>query len=771
MRHNQVQLIKSEIATFADDVDEVLFGDNGVIMFNRLGNAITLQLIPDSRDGIKIKYNNAEYTYEHFLAKELAHLDHFANKIKQRDDSDEELFYVDPEAVLITNYEKCTDKAIAILKKQCDEQSWDGTKVAFVTADAGHGKTFLLRQFQRLTANAYLQGTSEYIFWHIDLHGRDLVRLNEAIMYELGELRITGLYYNSIITLIKNGLIILGIDGFDELSAEKGGDAALGSLTNLVFELEGDGKLVAASRRTFFNTQDYIMRTGIMNQKVGTACEFEEIRLQNWGKEQCVDYLDIYYSEANDKYSQLKGLFKTSVSHPLLERPFLFTKIVKMASSANITPYDFASHGGEADLDSANNIIRSFVEREVDKWSLTEKDSGKPYLDFEQHMRLLADIANEMWLGQKDYISVDTISYILTILFDEWGTEAELKPKITRMVESHALLPIATTVGDRFRKFDHEEFKNYFLALSLERMLREAIQNQNYTAVKTFMKIAQFSDSVGQYLVLQLNDDEIREMVTGIINMVANDWKSTYVQPNIGTILPFFLDRINFIGLIEIGNKIAFSSVVLENKHIKNVRFRDCSFINISFKNTHLENVEFISCVFTDIRIDKDSRNLFENVVIKDKCSVNQVTVIESEDETYSEYSPQNIEYILSKYGIFRCEKSMPQNENKESRASYAFRKLVKQFLNKYNQTTYQYEKTIKDHPASYSRKPEEMLNDVIPMLIRYQIIEEVTNRKTQQADTRAWKLSKYSVPDIYKAEEEPESELKKFWEEVYERG
>ena len=762
--------MKSEIATFADDVDEVLYGNNGEIMFNRLGNPITLQFVSDNAEGLKIKYKSSEYTYKNFLAKELAHLDQFASKIKQHDDADEEVYYVDPDAILITNYNKCEDKAIDILKKQCDEPSWDGTKVAFVTADAGHGKTFLLRQFQRKTAKAYLNGESEYLFWHIDLHGRDLVRLNEAIMYELGELRISGLYYNSILTLIKNGLIILGIDGFDELSAEKGGDAALGSLTNLVFELDGDGKLVAASRRTFFNTQDYILRTGIMNQKAGAACEFDEIRLQNWGEKECVKYLDIYYQDPEEKYTKLKSLFKTSVSHPLLERPFLFTKIVKMANEAGISPYEFASHGGETDLDSTNNIIKSFVEREVDKWSLTEKDSGKPYLSFIQHIRLLSDIANEMWLGQKDYISIDTISYILAILFDEWGTEADLKPKITRMAESHALLPIATA-GDRFRKFDHEEFKNFFLALSLERMLKEALGNGNYTAVKTFMKIAQFSDSVGQYLVMQLTEEEIKDMVSGLINMVANDWRSTYVQPNLGTILPFFLDRIDNSNIIEISNKIAFSSVVMENKYIKNIRFKECSFINISFKNTHFENVEFNSCSFTDIKISKLSNNIFDKVIIKDNCIVNQVTIIDSDEEAYSEYSPQNIDYVLAKHGIVRGEMINGETTSKSSHAGYAFRKLVKQFLNKYNQATYQYEKSIKEHPASYSRKPDEMLNEVIPMLLAYNIIEEVSNRNTQHADTKAWKLSKYSVPEVYKAEEDPTSELYSFWESVYQRG
>ena len=58
MRHNQIQIYKQEIATFADDVDEVLYGNNGEIMFNRLGNAISLQFVTDNAEGLKSKYKS-----------------------------------------------------------------------------------------------------------------------------------------------------------------------------------------------------------------------------------------------------------------------------------------------------------------------------------------------------------------------------------------------------------------------------------------------------------------------------------------------------------------------------------------------------------------------------------------------------------------------------------------------------------------------------------------------------------------------------------------
>lgn len=764
MKYSIVTQIRSEISTFADDVDDIVYENDGSITFEKLGNIFSLQLF--EREGqIAIRFEGNEYSYKSFLAKELAHLDHFAKKILQNDNGYESQFYVDPDAILVKTDTQIHGKAKDVLQNECDRPAWLGARVVFVTADAGHGKSFLLRQFQREQAKKYLEGKTDYIFWHIDLHGRELVRLNEAIMYELGDLRITGLYYNSIITLIKNGLIILGIDGFDELAAEKGGDVALGSLTNLVSELSGDGILIAASRRTFFDTQDYIQRAGLMNQKISSDCEFNEIRLQNWGEKQCVDYLNRYYNDAQIEYNSLKSLFLSTSNHPLLERPFLFTKIVSFAYDDDKTPYEFVVHGG-SDLDSINNIIGAFVKREVNKWSTTEKDSGKPYLVFEQHIRLLSDIAHEMWIEQKDYISIDTIAFILTILFDEWGTDISLRPRITKMAESHALLPISN-VGDKYRRFDHEEFRNFFLALAFSRVIKSSINNNNFSPVYSFLKNAQLPDTVSQYLILQFNQVESMVVLDALMNICRKELKSTYAQPNVGTLVPYILDKLQPPIVLDISNRIVFSSLVFENKKIINVHFHDCNFINISLKNTIMENVQFDSCTFTDIRFNNiANNNRFNSVIIRENCTVNKITIIASEDEYYSEYSPNNINTLLSAQGILRSE-NISKKEEDPIVKNPDFRKAIKRFLNKYNTSTFQYEKNISDEQIYNARKRDLILYEVIPLLIKHNIIEEIVNSKTIQVNSKAWRLKHCNVPDIYKAEEDKTSPYFNFWQEV----
>ncbi len=130
-----------------------------------------------------------------------------------------------------------------------------------------------------------------------------------------------------------------------------------------------------------------------------------------------------------------------------------------MAYEDNITPDKFLLNG-EAYI-GINDVIDAFVGREVLKWKDRDQETGRPYLTFEQHTRLLSEVAREMWNSQKDAISTDMIQFVLTVLFDEWNIETRLRPIIIRMAESHALL-IPVPGREDQRKFDHEEFKIIF---------------------------------------------------------------------------------------------------------------------------------------------------------------------------------------------------------------------------------------------------------------------------------------------------------------------
>lgn len=761
--NNRLEEIRREIASFADDENDVLI-ERDTIVFERFGKTLSFQIF-EKDEVLYVSYNGQNMRYTSFLAKEIARLDILADKLVQT--NDDNLMYIDTSVRLYRTDCQIDTTGIKALEEECKDLLWSGTRICFVTADAGHGKTVLLHKFQQEIARKYLNGESNYLFLHIDLHGRDLVRLNEAIMYDLGELRFSGLYYASIISLMKRNLLVLGIDGFDELAAEVGGEVALGSLTSLITKMDGRGVLIAASRRTFFNTQDYLKRARILQTKIRLEGEFDEIKIKDWNKDQCIAYLLNFYSkeESTEAYKAMVNKLHSS-DHPLLARPYLFTKMVNMAYEDNITPDKFLLNG-ETYI-GINDVIDAFVKREVLKWKDRDQETGKPYLTFEQHTRLLSEVAREMWNSQKDTISTDLIQFVLTVLFDEWNIETRLRPIIIRMAESHALL-IPVSGREDQRKFDHEEFKNYFLAKSFCQIIQNTLSKDSHSQLKSFLYVAQLSNNVAQYIGQILDPGMTPLLIHQLIKICCDEWKPTFLQINVGTLIPYLLNDFVPNEILTIGPKLTFSSLIFERNKISNVIFEQCSFVNVSFCDTQLSNVRFKNCVFSDLRIDKKSNNNFEHVTFDQDSMVKVLSINEGENEIYSEYAPSQIIANLKMLGFSIEDDNINDNKELALGLNSEFKKCIKRFLNKYVKTTYQYETAIKDEPINNFGKPAMIFDEIIPLLLKYNIIEEKSNKRTSQASSKAWVLKNYTLSDIFMAEGDKQSPLYAFWKEVNE--
>lgn len=767
MNNNTYYELKAQLSSFADDEDSVFFESSGYCTLERNGDVIGFTL--KEKDGIiYVDYEGKELKYEEFLSEVLAQLKLFANKVKNKY-SKEDFNYVDPEASLFNNMTGPTSgKSLDLLHEECSKSLLNGTKMCFVTADAGHGKTMLLKRYMIEQADRFLNGKAKYIFWHIDLHGRELVRLNEAIMSELGELRIRGIYYETIITLIKNGLIVLGIDGFDELAVEVGGENALSSLNDLVSKMDGEGTLVAASRRTFFNTQDYVKRSKLIKNCVSANCEIHEIKLVNWREEQCVKYMDYYaFDNPREIYSNMLSILGCE-SHPLLERPYLFTKICQYAYDENVTPDSFLENKEGVVLNGVDQVIEQFVKREVTKWKERDKETGKPYLTFEQHIQLLSEVAKEMWDAQKEVVSLETIHFILTLLFDEWKIEEKIRPMVITMSGSHAfLLPVSS--NDKLRRFDHEEFRNYFIAKALQQIIANDCSKGNFADTVHFLKKGSLPLSVSNYIANAYDSDTARRLICGLQSIHNEEWKPTYIQSNIGNMMPFLLDKLSEeVGEIVMKN-MSFQSIVFEHKTIQNVSFSNCSFYNISLSNTILKKVVFDNCEFAGIELNPESNYSFNETIIYPNCQIKYVTIKTGDGEVSTEYAPYCIQKVLNESGITLENKVTEKEDNFFEIRNTQFRKVVHRFLNKFNNSAYQYEKNLDEDPIFNARKSSLVLNEVIPLFERFDLIEEKETGHSKQMGSRAWALKKYDVEEIKKAEEQPKSPLYEFWRIVNE--
>lgn len=768
--NTEYQKYLNEILTFADDTNDVVKDSQGNIIFNRLNQLMSIKL-KKSDKGILVEYNNALLPYRTFMAKYLANMDIMARHIIDKDPQIDEMYYVDGQASLTTDEKRIEKTALKLLDFECNRDVFIGSKICFVTANAGHGKTLLLRQYQRNQAKKYIKGESDYLFLHIDLHGHDLRKLDAVIMYELaGVLRMPGLYTNSIITLMRNGLLILGVDGFDELAVETGGEKAIGSFNNLVRDLDSQGVLVAASRRTFFNAQDYIKKRGYLDDVGDAYFCFDELKLHNWSKKECSEYMEWVYDmhseqEANEEYEQVLSFLNPKEHNPLVERPFLFVNIVDCAKKENLKVADYLREGGNTDT-GLERIINSFLRREVKKWNSNNLKDKREYLTFEQHEELLSIVAEDMWLSQREYISLDVLEFNLSVLLEEWKVLPNLHPDILKMSKSHALL-VADLHGDNFRRFDHEEFKNYFLAKSLERKILQSISSGKYSLLKRLLSVGQLPDAVALYISQVKASYNKALFIQKMLDEGRKDFKTTYFQTNIGTLIPYILDKVKINNNLVIGTKLVFSSLVFENKTLENMTFVECYFVNVSFAHTCLNNVHFKKCEFTDIRLHESDDCEFKNVTYDNETKIHRVSEYSSDNELLSsEFSPEYVDFYLYIKRIVK-EDFLVDTNKKLAHNNSDYRKAVRRFLNKYMTSSTQYEKNIKEDPIYNSRSYDLYIEDIIPLLVKYHIIREIENNNSRQLSTRAWALDTYSLQEIYEAENSRFSPLAGFWKEV----
>ena len=650
--------IYADLSAFADDPNEVIVDKDGTAIIVRGGREISFTFRSDEFGNIVVDQDKIITPYRNFIAHNIAGLGTFAERLISK-----RLpvpAFVDGMAKIESvPRDNITGHALDLLNSECVNVSPFCSKVVFITADAGHGKTAVLREYQNKQAKKFLEGRSQFIFWHVDLQGRQLLRLHEALMGDLGELRISGIWMAGIIRLLLHRMLVLAIDGFDELAAEQGRTDALGALSTIVQQMQNKGVIVAASRRTFFDTEDYVRRTGLLKLRVSSDCEFDQIHLLNWTRAEDLQYLkeiqiaDNKFVNPGQIYDEILGELQGDTTHPMLSKPFLLTHLAKGLLLYNASPSDFIK-GMKNPLEGVAEVVTAFIKREVtEKWITS--DTGEPYLSIEQHMQLLSTVAQEMWSGQTDRLGIEIIETITILLLEQWKIAEDRKRQVMAMVKMHVMLTIPSDGDEMYRSFDHPEFRNYFVAYFLSNLIHQAVEGYNISEFSSFLSIAQLPDGVAKYASAMLNRDLLFiDNIGNLMNkLIAREWKPTYLQTNIGTLLPCMIDGYHGNNIIKITGNIVFSSLVFENTKLNNIIISGSSFLNVSFTGVTWENIEFINCEFTDITLDK--RAVYKDIRMT-SCAINGVKLRDGDEEILRAYSPERIIQVFSMVGIHKID-------------------------------------------------------------------------------------------------------------------
>ncbi|MDM8552136.1 hypothetical protein QUF72_18775 [Desulfobacterales bacterium HSG2] len=436
--------------------------------------------------------------------------------------------------------------------------------------------------------------------------------------------------------------------------------------------------------------------------------------------------------------------------HPMLAKPFLLAQIARGLLRYDLSPAEFVGKMKNP-LEGVASVVEAFIERKVtQKWKMRE--TGEPYLSQSQHVAFLSLVAEEMWRSQQERIRFEFIEEILAMLMDDWHIPHDNRRQIIDMVKMHVLL-IPTDGDYGYRKFEHPEFKNYFISCHLKEII-----DRRETCLR-FLATAQLPDSVAKHMASMLSKEPsfIEKILRNLEEMVKSEWRPTYLQTNVGTIIPYLISDTGFESVVTFDAKVVFSSIVFEHTKIQNVTIRNGQFVNASFVGAEWKNVRFESCEFNEPRFDYDGR--ITDVMFRD-CQFYGVIFCKNGEEFSREYSPQLIVDALADMGfVFYDVRPRPIYPFDESREKM----MLIRFLNTFRKRT---RVTGAQLNAKFSGDQYNFVTEIlIPLAENYGIIEEV--QREGKRNDRVWRL-RIRIKDILKEQEaDDKSTLANFWKRI----
>lgn len=321
----------------------------------------------------------------------------------------------------------------------------DSVSIIVLDGPAGIGKTTLIEQLARFRAEKF-KATGDSLVLHVKSRGRVLSNLLDLMAYSLQTLRLS-ITYDQVPVLVKHGLVILAIDGFDELGDPNGYEMAWAQIDDLVESVRGKGMLILSGRDTFIGREQVAgdikaVRTGIdevagISLDVPSPAQAKEwLKLSGW-------------QEDNFEMPVVAGIFEQD-SYAL--RP-VFLRLL-----SEIKPRQLKEKraGFVTTL-----LVDHMIERESTKF-------GQPIEAVLSRERLgeflrvfLCELAREMADTQSDALDDSTISWI-----SETAFAGEVPSELISIVRNRASVVAFLEADERsgFKRFVHTQLSNYFLA-------------------------------------------------------------------------------------------------------------------------------------------------------------------------------------------------------------------------------------------------------------------------------------------------------------------
>ncbi|WP_141218091.1 NACHT domain-containing protein [Bordetella genomosp. 2] len=327
------------------------------------------------------------------------------------------------------------------------ERKPNSTEILIIDGPAGIGKTTLISEIAFLRASNYRQCPSPLVL-HVKSRGRVLSNLDDLMAFSLQTIR-SNITYDQVPVLVRHGLVICAIDGFDELGDPNGYDMAWAQVSELIASVRGQGTLILAGRDTFISRERLMRDVSSLRDGTDTV---SGVTLRLPSPEEARNWLLTHkgWGEASFEIPAISVLLE--------EGSFALRPVFLKLLAEQIKPKDI-KEVHERYLTSF--LLQSILSREAGLFgnpveAVLEKSEIERFLqDF------LHEAAREMADMQSESLDNSTLAWIAEAALGD-GHPAD----IVGLVKNRAAVIALLINDDRpgYKTFLHTYIQNYYLA-------------------------------------------------------------------------------------------------------------------------------------------------------------------------------------------------------------------------------------------------------------------------------------------------------------------
>lgn len=370
------------------------------------------------------------------------------------------------------------------------------TLITFVDGDAGSGKTRLLlgaalRRAELLSqtgAGAHAESQLP-ILLYVSSTGRVLDDL--TLVVEAAVAKTLNLTVDRIKALARNSLIVLLIDGFDELLGSSSYADALGSLRPWIADLQGRGAIVLSARSSYYENQ---YRRSVAKMPIALPVRHRSVRMEPWNDAELREFL----IQAGGDPEVLKHLAKNEA---ILARLPFFARVLVATDPVQVTSVSFSL---------TRSLVESYVQREALKFS-RGTNLRDHLISHEELFRIFEEVALLMAGDSKREVDLDSLELAADAVIP--NVHQDRKELIDRLTTLCGLS--VSGVGEEVLfTFKHEFFFDEFLSSRVGRLWTDCDSLALWNALGYDL----WRPSMVSSLLRKLGPDEARRLSEGMVS-------------------------------------------------------------------------------------------------------------------------------------------------------------------------------------------------------------------------------------------------------------